>query len=206
MVTFMRTRRLTELISVLTREVETAYNQFNLSVPDWMYKINANASVISLQHHIKRELDVDAVITELDGKPIDFLIEVTGFVDESQLRVLIDNFKLSGKSYIFKLGSVVYSCKFTNHVCELEQADNKLTIHYSGGNVYVSSQHPVTTNLELTLYYFYQDSGLQKMANVHISKNASVSETISFIIGVQGAIPVFSIINPMADLNYIYKP
>ena len=87
----MRSNRLAELIRVLTREAESAYNQFNLQVPDWMYKINANASVISLKHHIKRELDVDAVITELDGKPIDFLVSVTGFVDEQRLKAMIDN-------------------------------------------------------------------------------------------------------------------
>lgn len=118
LITFTRDIKIVELIRVITSQAEVTFNEFNLLVPDWKYKINANSSVLSLQHHIKRELDVDAVITELDGKPIDFLVTITGFVDENRLRVLINDYKLAGKSYVFKVGSVVYSAVFTNYLCE----------------------------------------------------------------------------------------
>jgi hypothetical protein len=118
LITFTRDIKLVEFARVLSSEVETAHNAFMLQVPDWKYKVNANASVISLQHHIKRELDVDALITELDGKPIDFLVTVTGFVDEIRLKALLDNYKLAGRSYVFKVGSVAWAAAFTNHLCE----------------------------------------------------------------------------------------
>lgn len=205
LVTFMRSNRLAELIRVLTREVETAYNQFNVSVPDWMYKINANASIISLQHHIKRELDVDAVITELDGKPVDFLIEVTGFVDESQLRALIDSYKLSGKSYVFKVGSVVYSCQFSNHVCEIELVDNLLTIHNSFSvpfSSYVTSAFNVTSNVEVIIRAVYT-TGEMAFYYVTIPKGTSTSNVTVVKTGSFTTEPQIGGASPH-DLNYNY--
>ena len=205
LVTFMRSNRLAELIRVFTREAESAYNQFNFNVPDWMYKINANASVISLQHHIKRELDVDALITELDGKPIDFLVEVTGFVDESQLRALIDNFKLSGKSYVFRVGSIVFSCQFTNHVCEIELADNLLTIHNSFSvpfSSYVTSAFNVTSNVEVIIRALYT-SGEMAFYYVTIPKGSNTSNVVAVKTGSFTTEPLIGGASPQ-DLNYNY--
>ena len=46
--TFMRGDRITEFIRVMLLQLEKSYNAFNANLPDWMYKANANASVISL--------------------------------------------------------------------------------------------------------------------------------------------------------------
>jgi hypothetical protein len=74
--------------------------------------------VISLEHHAERELDVKVRITELDGKPFDFLVTVTGDIaDEVRLRSLIDLYKLAGKSYTLKL-EYVYFSEFTDFACE----------------------------------------------------------------------------------------
>ncbi|MDR1370949.1 MAG: hypothetical protein LBJ72_12630 [Dysgonamonadaceae bacterium] len=107
-----------EFIRSLLLEVPKAHNSFELFSYDAKYKANANASVISLEHHINREFDVKAKITELDGKPIDFLVTVTGTVDEVRLRSLIDKYKLAGKSYVFKIGEVIYTAGFINFECE----------------------------------------------------------------------------------------
>ena len=208
LVTFMRTIRLTELIGVFTREVETAYNQFNLSVPDLMYKINAKASVISLQHHIKRELGVDAAITELDGKPIDFLVSITGFVDESQLRALIENYKLSGKSFVFKVGNEVYTAKFGNWYCESLYDNNLLTPQFDTNHVWVTSALDVTSTLTITVRVDISGRPSQThTVTIPNEGNESNHLTIidgSFFVSISGV--TILAVNPVRDTyyNYIY--
>ncbi len=107
-----------EFVRALLQQLNAVSDRFHLLVPGYRYRINANASVISLWHHIRRELDVDVFIAELDGKPIDFLVEVGGFVDENRLRTLIDSYKLAGKSYVFRVGAVEYTASFIGHRCE----------------------------------------------------------------------------------------
>jgi len=114
----IRKPKVTEFIRSLLAEVPKACNDFELFSCDAKYRANANASVISLEHHIEREFDVKVKITELDGKPFDFLVTTTGSVDENRLKVLIDNYKLYGKSYVFSLEGVVFTAEFTDYVCE----------------------------------------------------------------------------------------
>ena len=206
LLTFVRDNRLIELIRVLTSQAETAFNQFNLQVPDWLYKINANASVISLQHHIKRELDVDAVITELDGKPIDFLVSVTGFVDEQRLKALIDSFKLSGKSYVFKVGNEIYTAKFGNWYCESLYDDNLLTVHYDANHVWITSALDVTSNLSVSIQVDISGRPSQnKIVIIANEANESNHLTItdgSFAVIISG-VTVLST-NPTRDTFYNY--
>jgi len=178
--TFLRGNMISELVRAMLLQLEYAFNRFNTNVPDWLYKANTNASVQCLEHHIKRELDVDAVITELDGLPIDFLVTITGFVDENQLRVLIDTYKLAGKSYVFKVGSVAYTAEFTNYVCEdiregwtaefsdyVCEDDRICNItantNVSGGNyqVTISADRPIQSAINVVGHVFvYTDSTL----------------------------------------------
>ena len=206
LLTFVRDNRLIELIRVLTSQAETAFNQFNLQVPDWLYKINANASVISLQHHIKRELDVDAVITELDGKPIDFLVSVTGFVDEQRLKALIDSFKLSGQSYVFKVGNEIYTDKFGNWYCESLYDDNLLTVHYDANHVWITSALDVTSNLSVSIQVDISGRPSQnKIVIIANEANESNHLTItdgSFAVIISG-VTVLST-NPTRDTFYNY--
>ena len=208
LVTFMRSNRLAELIRVLTREAESAYNQFNLQVPDWMYKINANASVISLKHHIKRELDVDAVITELDGKPIDFLVSVTGFVDEQRLKAIIDNYKLSGKSFVFKVGNEVYTAKFGSWSCESLYDDNLLTAHFDTNHVWITSALDVTTELTISVQVIISGRPSQTHL-ITISNASSESDYLTIVDGsyfVSITEVVILSVSPVRDTyyNYIY--
>jgi len=151
LITFARDIKLVELVRVLTGEAEKAFNEFTSRVADWNYKINANASTISLEHHIKRELDVDAVITELEGTPIDFLVTISGFVDENRLRVLIDSYKLAGRSYVFVAGSEFFSAKFSNWSCESLFEDNLLTVHFDTTHIWVTSAVAVGSDVVVSV-------------------------------------------------------
>ena len=114
----LRKKLVEEYVRSLILEVPKTHNDFSLFSYDAKYKANANASVISLEHHIKREFDVQAKITELDGKSFDFLVSITGNVDENALRQLINSYKLFGKSYRFDFSSVEYTAEFVDYQCE----------------------------------------------------------------------------------------
>lgn len=114
----MRGSTVVEFLRVLLSRLPRAHNSFEIFAQKAKYKASANASVISLQHNIERSFDVKAKITELDGKPTDFLVSIDGYVDEYELTAFIDRYKLAGKSYVFRQGEVQLTAKWINHVCE----------------------------------------------------------------------------------------
>lgn len=171
-----------EFIRMLLVQVVKVYNTFSLRVPDWLYRANTNASVIALQHHIKRSFDVDAVITELDGKPLDFLVSVNGFVDEIQLKSLIEQYKLAGKSFTFKVGSTVYTASFSDWICEdIRETwtvqfgdyvceDNrkvKLTCDYRNLHVMIHAQRPVKSDMVVSVLTVWRDASGNETTYVH---------------------------------------
>lgn len=116
--TFLRKTFLIELFRPLVIQLQNLHSQFNLRLNDARYKANINASVVALTHLIQHELDVLVTIDEMDGKPTDFKVIVSGVVDEQRLRSLINQYKIAGRSFIFRIGNVAYSCGFINHACE----------------------------------------------------------------------------------------
>lgn len=140
--TFLRKEVLIELIRTMIWPLLDLHSRFNLWADSARYKANMNASVIALESHIQREFDVLAVIEEMDGKPIDFLLNVSGTVEEHRLKSLIDQYKLAGRSFAFRIGTVAYSCGFINHVCEdiIETYSVEFTDHVCEDNstVYLS--------------------------------------------------------------------
>jgi hypothetical protein len=93
-------------------------DSFNIWAEEMKFRGNVNASVLSLQKLIERELNALVSIEEMDGKPFDFMVNVAGNIDERQLKDLINRYKLAGKSFTFRIGSVAYQAEFSNHVCE----------------------------------------------------------------------------------------
>jgi hypothetical protein len=178
-------------------QVPVASNDFELFSDDAMYKANANASVISLEHHINREFDARAKITELDGKPVDFLVAVTGSVDEIRLRALIDQYKPAGKSYVFRIQEVVFTSRFIDHVCEnmavvytsrfIEHVCetrvlNQVTVSYGEDSerfyVYVNLQYPAASALKVTSYIQYVDkSDVGETLNLAVETIIPAGET-----------------------------
>ena len=116
--TFIRKNVLVELIWPMVAQLQIMHSQFNLWFDEARYKANTNASVVSLTELIQREFDVLANIEELDGLPTDFKVNVSGAVEEVRLRSLINQYKIAGRSFTFRVGTVGYSCGFINHRCE----------------------------------------------------------------------------------------
>ena len=200
--TFMRGNRIIEFIRVMLLQLENSYNTFNANVPDWLYKANANASVISLTHHVKRELDVDILITELDGTPIDFLVTVQGFVDYGQLSKLIDTYGLAGKSYVFENGEITYTCEWINHVCAITLANNALTLSLVDSVASVSAAQTVASELKVAAVFNIRYS-TPVYHTFTIDSGGSISELLTLIGKVVESYSILSII-PSHDYQYNY--
>lgn len=111
--------RLIQLFRVLIAQpLQFLFGDFALWRSTTAYKSTISPQVCSLEMAAKRLLDADITITELDGKPYDFLVTTYGNVDVTKLTALLKTYKLAGKSFIYALGNTVYSCKFTSHVDE----------------------------------------------------------------------------------------
>ena len=202
LITFTRDNKFIELIRVLISQAESSLNEFNVQVPDWMYKAKANASVISLQHHIKRELDVDVLITELDGTPIDFLVTVSGFADQNQIAKIIDTYGLAGKSYVFEDGEITYTCEWINHVCVLSLIDNAITISLVDSLATVSAAFAVTS--KLTVYARFDIRYSSPIYHTFVLDiGATTSGTFSVIGKVVTGYSILSV-TPIRDNNYNY--
>jgi hypothetical protein len=176
----LRNKSILEFIRSLAVEVQRIYDRFRLFALDVKYRANANASVISLEHHIEREFDAKATITELSGKPTDFIVVIDGNVDEDRLKGLIDSYKLFGKSYVFRTNSVDFTSRWINHVCENMSTEfisrwinhvceNKEVIAIShtlyvdpgSFSIQVSSSKSVYSDIHFTVlvYYYIQGGG-----------------------------------------------
>ncbi len=149
--TWLRSSKMVRMLMVLLSQAREALNRYKLNISDWLYQINADSSVISLQHQIKRELDVDAVITELSGQPIDFLVTVNGFVDENRLMALIESRKLAGKSFVFKTGNMEYSAAWINHVCAQEYETISISASLNLNTVDITADSTVSSNISVSV-------------------------------------------------------
>jgi hypothetical protein len=132
---------------------------------DARFRASMNASVMSLQKLIERYLGVQAVITELDGKPTDFKVSIQGLVDEARMKALVDGYKLAGKSYLFESAAIGYECEWTGHVCEASR-ENFIMIHIDNvvGNVAtvsVTASEPVKSRISVTFNIDWIKDGVQ---------------------------------------------
>ncbi len=203
----LRSSLLIQLLFSLTSEVQTVLNKFRINIPDWLYQINADASVISLQYQIKRELDVDAVITELSGQPIDFLVTVNGFVDENRLRALIESRKLAGKSFVFQTGDMVYECEWSNYTCVQEYTDNFVRASNNLNTVTIASDLAVTTNITMQVRVYagsrFKDyEATITQSNTSVSFIAEVKDNLGNTLVIDDV--VISSISPQRDYYYNY--
>jgi hypothetical protein len=196
----LRNKPVSEFTRSKLLETQRICDGFRLFVEDAKYRASANASVISLEHHISREFDVRAKITELSGRPTDFLVTIDGNVDESRLKALIDGYRLSGKSYVFRVSGVKYVSRWIDHVEEdmsteyvSEWIDHigvylpRVTVGYtfsydrSAFFIHVTASQAVYSDVYFSIHVIYRDptqppSGLteaDRYVNGHISAGSA---------------------------------
>lgn len=114
----LRTRLLFEFAKTLIWQVPAVQARTLTWFDDARFRASMNASVMGLQKLIERYLGIVADISELDGKPTDFMVSITGLVDEARIKAILDQYKLAGKSYIFESTAIAFDCEFSDWVCE----------------------------------------------------------------------------------------
>lgn len=94
-------------------------NDFSLFENNFRYKAAADASTISLRHHIERELDVRCSIEEIpSGKPADFVIKVDSVTDLIRIMDIANRYKLTGRSFVVAIAGMQWTYEFIDHVTE----------------------------------------------------------------------------------------
>lgn len=229
--TFLRKTFLVEFFRPLAVELQNLHSQFNLWLNDARYKANANASVVALTHLIQRELDVLVSIEEMDGKPTDFKVTVSGTVGEQRLRSLINQYKIAGRSFIFRIGNVAYSCGFINHVCEditilyfvdftdyacEDDGGVEISGYITDSDAFFSASRNVYSELSISGTILGRDSqGVQFYAGafdvviLEHERNGYSAVTLNTVAGAYYFIAEGSVqITPSSDsyYSYIYKP
>lgn len=117
--TFLRKPRVIALLHVLVaKPLQSLFTKFHIWRLNSRYEATVTPQVCSLIHAIERTFDCVCEITELDGKPFDFLVEIDRSTDLNAIREFIDKHKLAGKSFTFRLGDVKFAAEWLNHVDE----------------------------------------------------------------------------------------
>lgn len=115
----LRRTKLLELFRILiAKPMQNLHTDLVLWREVIRYKAALTPQTIALETMAKKLLDTTIEITELDGKPFDFLVQVEGTPDLNKLTRLLNTYKLAGKSFTYVLSGAVYACEFVEHIAE----------------------------------------------------------------------------------------
>lgn len=170
----LRTRLLFEFTRVLIFQMPGIHALLVTWFDDARFRASMNASVISLQKLIERYLGIQADISELDGKPTDFLVSISGLVDEARMRSIIDTYKLAGKSYIFQSSAITYECEFTDYVCE--DYSEVITVEFTD---YVCEDNRIVTISVMITDITGETCTVEAVASANVKSELAISGVIT---------------------------
>lgn len=171
----LRTELMKAVCLAVTLPVVQIYNEFRIWKKRMDIKAGGSPQVCMLQKIVKDTLDIDLIISEGNGKPVDFIIH-TSFTDvdkERQLFALLDRYKLAGKSYMYENAEVEYSQQWSGFVCERQtlliqwqgyvcevktREVNYISARINNSRIYVKQDYPPTSDIRVT-YAIYRDNG-----------------------------------------------
>lgn len=160
--------------TVLIAPLQTLYNDFNQYRKRMKIKAGGSPQVCMLQKIVKDSLDIDLIISEGNGKPVDFIIH-TSFTDvdkERQLFALIDRYKLAGKRYEYKNAALYIESHWDEYVCEQQTAfiawreylceEKYRPVYYirclfDGQYVHVELEKPLASDMNIRIYRYDVD-------------------------------------------------
>lgn len=177
--TFLRRPKLLALFKCLfSRQLQGLFTRFIIYRANSRYEASVTPQKCSLLHAIECAFNCKAEITELDGKPYDFLLSIENSVDLNAIRSFVDKHKLAGKSYVFKLGDVSFGAKWSNHV------DENLIEQYSVEWLDYVDEHDGIIRIDLLLFKMQglEDNKwmLAADADWNVASRVSISVTISY--------------------------
>lgn len=173
--TFLRRPRILALLRVLVaKPLQQLFVEFHIWRLKSRYEASVSPQVISLIHAIERTFDCVAEITELDGKPYDFLVSIDRSADLNAIREFIDKHKLAGKSYVFRLGDAAFSVTWLSHV------DEHLIEEYAATWTDFIDSEVLPCNVKIEYNFGNQD--LPRGMYIIIQTDLPVRSTLNFVI------------------------
>lgn len=117
--TYLRQNKLIALLrALIAMPMQRRFSDFNLLRAKSDYEATVTPQVCSLTDAVQRTFDCVCEITELNGKPYDFLVSIDRSTDLQAIKEFIDAHKLAGKSFVFELGDVVFTATWMNYTNE----------------------------------------------------------------------------------------
>lgn len=218
----LRTELMKAVCLAVTLPVVQIYNEFMVWKKRMDIKAGGSPQVCMLQKIVKDTLDIDLIISEGNGKPVDFIIH-TSFTDvdkERQLFALLDRYKLAGKSYMYKNAEVEYSQQWSGFICERQtvvtqwrgyvceiknRPVNYAYCSYSNNRVYVRMQFAPESDLDIEFSVSGMDENWEPFNYseiVRVPKRASGQMSTAWNHKVA---PVNAFPTPEEDNTYLYK-
>lgn len=114
----LRRVKLTSLLTVLTKQIQATHISLLVYMSHTQAIVLRNYSVVSLERMLYEEMGVSISIAEGSGQPIDFIVNINGYVDEQRVHALLDKYKLAGKSYQIVYSEMAWGVQFIDHICE----------------------------------------------------------------------------------------
>lgn len=208
--------------TVLIAPLQTLYNDFNQYRKRMKIKAGGSPQVCMLQKIVKDSLDIDLIISEGNGKPVDFIIH-TSFTDvdkERQLFALLDRYKLAGKSYMYENTEVEYSHQWSGFVCERQtviiqwggyvceikdRPINYVYASYSNNRVCVRMQFAPQSDLEVEFSVSGMDENWEAFNYSEIVKVPKGASGLFLTPWNYNVAPVAASPSPREDNTYLYK-
>lgn len=227
--TFLRRPRLFALLrSLISKPLQNIFSRFYIWRAKSRYEASVTPQVCSLIHAVERTFDCVCEITELDGKPYDFLVSIDRSTDLNAIREFIDKHKLAGKSYIFKLGDVSFAAEWFNYVDEdivelyfaewtahVDENDGDVLLTVTvladvdtGWKASVIASAPVKTRLNVFVSANYRKDGMLHhggSATVTLLQGSTTGESLLQLTeGAQMPFEIFASVYPSNDDFYNY--
>lgn len=208
----LRTIGLHALLRVLLSPIYMLYDDFIV----WKQRMHTLSGVTvqacMLKKIVRDELGIDMLITEGDGKPIDFIIE-TSFTDidkERQLFALLDRYKLAGKSYAYQNAEIVFESTWTGYVCEKKIINNIVITYYWRNDpawgtviyqVVIQADEPVKSDLTITLEVHIIGQPGNDTLDIPLRKGESRFEFPTWVLDAH----ISESVNPVSDEYFNYN-
>lgn len=226
--TVLRQTLISSFMSVFTSPLRGIHDEFSNWKDKMKIMISGTPQVCMLEKIIKDSLDIDIVISEGDGRPVDFIIQ-TNFLDvdkERQLFALIDRYRLAGKRYEYKNTALTIQTTWGEYVCEQQtvflewtgylcerkyRPERYIYFDFDGTNLTVEIKEPLASDMKIEIYRH----DLGPVGDDVIGPINQYRETFNFVKGFVGSqrkyfpylyhLMTYITLSPSEDKEYIYK-
>ena len=166
--TFLRNSRIVAMLrALMATPLQNRHTDFHLFREKTRYEAAITPQVCSLSDAVQRKFDVSCEITELDGKPYDFLVSIDRSTDLNAIRDFLNRFSLAGKTFLFALGDTVHTAEWSEYV------DENLVERYTASWLDYVSEHD--GNVLVRLHFWSEINLNTQKVTYHIDARSEMN-------------------------------